>query len=158
MTSSTKKRRPLRHEIVEPRVPNAQATKTLRTLIRLQELRKIQREAEVARQRSALEDARHFLRQAEQDLDDAVEIERRQRACLHLEYLEQKASVTRVRNWASALRECVNRTKEFEAAREKAKTQSDAVAARLAETEDELRGVMRGLEKYAYLLEHELEG
>lgn len=158
MTSSKSKRRPIRHEIVEPRAPNAQATKTLRTLIRLQELRKIQREAEVARQRTVVEEARHFLRQAERDLEGAVEVERRQRACLHLEYLEQKASVTRVRNWASALRESVNRTKEFEAAREKAKTQSDAAAARLAETEDELRGVMRGLEKYAYLLDRELEG
>ncbi|KVU28417.1 hypothetical protein WK66_08800 [Burkholderia ubonensis] len=157
MTTSKIRRRPLRHEIVEPHAPNAQATRTLRTLIRLQELRKIQREAEVARQRNAVEEVRRCLQQAEQDLADAVDVERRRWACLHIEYLQQNASVTRVRNWASALRECVNRTKEFEAARAKAQSEFDAAAAQLAQREAVLRDAMRGLEKYTYLLERELE-
>ncbi|KUY83155.1 hypothetical protein WI25_03960 [Burkholderia cepacia] len=143
--------------MVEPRLPNAHATKTLRAFIRLQELRKIQWGAKVAQQRSTVEKARQRLQQAEQDLADAIDVERRQRIFLNIEYLQQNASVTRLRNWAAALRECVSRTKECKAYREKTKFESDVAAAELAEREAALRHAMREIEKFTYLLKNEFD-
>ncbi|WP_155639209.1 hypothetical protein [Burkholderia territorii] len=131
--------------------------RTLNVLIRLQRLRRLQQEAEVANQRGILEQARHHQMQAQQDWIEAVKTEKMHRVCLDQEYLEKKVSVTRVRKWASRLRESIERTKAFNTAYDHAQNALDAATVRLAEREAVLRTVTLKLEKYKFLLERELE-